>query len=1133
MFDVLPLPGIVSLKSITSSQGSCILLGGPVISCTLGSLNSGANAVVTIVVTPTAAGTIKNDAIASSSAVTTTGASDQENTSVEGVTNLSVSKVDFPDPARVGHPLTYTVVVTNGGPSASVVVTLTDILPASTNLGSVTPSQGSCSPGSTVTCTLGFLGTGGSATVTIVVTPTATGLITNTAVVTGGGQDPNLSNNVATQTTTVNPNVDLAITKTVASVAPSFGKVTTFTVAYSNTGTFTASNVVITDFLDSNVQYVTDTLGIAPVTTPTTVRWNLSDIGPGQGGSFDVGLQPVTCVGSSVSFTNAVRIESNIPEGGDTNNYDQAGPVTIPCGLVDLVVVKNDGVGTGDPITQVVAGGFVTYTISVNNVGDQTANNVVLTETLPANTSFVNPTGANGWFQVGTSNVYTYRVGTLSTGSGTVVYFVVQVASDLSCSVSQVVNTLQAGSDGPEADPTDNTVNEQTPVVCSAIGKLQLSKDDGVVCAIPGQLIDYTITVTNNDTAPATGLLLTEFLPANTSFQGPAGVWTPAGAGVFTHPLSTINPGQTSNTGFWAQVNPGISPSVTAITNQVRLDPGSLTYVLTTPIIYNAVDLHVVKNDNIELLSAETLQTIAQIEQKVGPAPWLEALKSGGLQAQATSVLPGDVISYSLAFGNAGTISATNVVITETLPANTTFLGPSYWTNVGGNMYIYTVTTLAPSTGGNLDFRVQVDSPFPAGVPGITNTVQISSDALSECDLSDNISKEFTPVGAGAGVTSTVYLPIILKNFPEAAPPTPTPTPTPLAYVSDVAADPDTNQIFVASPRHDWVYVINGSSDTIDRTVPVGHGPTGLTVLSATVVANNKVFVAHQYGANFWHPGVKAFGVNETASHDTSDTGYAGAAPVKIASNALNNNRVYVSNYFDKLAVIDGASGPPENRLGWVAQKAFQGAYGIDASFATNRVYLATRDTGELVVFDGNGDRLLQTDYIPTHVKPPQACSLWSVAVNETTGHVFVPCPQSGQVFVLQESQVSLLSLEALGVLEERDGYWALVVSPAVAPWITEINVPGGTSLGQEGIAADPTTGRVFITNAQNNTVVVLQDGATPSYVTTVAVGTQPQGVDVNPVTQKVYVGNAGSNTVTVLQATSPFSVVTTIPLTP
>jgi DNA-binding beta-propeller fold protein YncE len=331
----------------------------------------------------------------------------------------------------------------------------------------------------------------------------------------------------------------------------------------------------------------------------------------------------------------------------------------------------------------------------------------------------------------------------------------------------------------------------------------------------------------------------------------------------------------------------------------------------------------------------------------------------------------------------------------------------------------------------------------------------------------------------------------------------------------------------------DRVYVISGTSYTVTGQVDVGNGPTGLAVLSATTVATNKVFVAHQYGANFWRPGLKVFEVDESSSYDTADGGYVGAAPVKVATNK-NNGRVYVSNYLDKLAVVDGASVPPETLLGYVFQGGYQGAYGIDVSEATNRVYLATRDTGELVVFNALNDALLarEPDYVPVHVKPPEPCNLWSVAVNETTGHVFVPCPQLGKVFVLDEDQLTVQALESLGVVEVRDGERALVVAAEVARWLDTVSIPGGVGLGEEGIAVDTVNARVFITNASNDTVVVLDDsGSAPVYDTTVVVGTTPQGIAVNENTQKVYVGNAGSKDVTVLSALPSYTVTTVIPL--
>jgi len=262
------------------------------------------------------------------------------------------------------------------------------------------------------------------------------------------------------------------------------------------------------------------------------------------------------------------------------------------------------------------------------------------------------------------------------------------------------------------------------------------------------------------------------------------------------------------------------------------------------------------------------------------------------------------------------------------------------------------------------------------------------------------------------------------------------------------------------------VHVINGDTNTFENTVWVGNGPTGITVLTATTqITDDKVFVAHAYGDNFWHPGVKAFGVSETASHDTFDTGYVGAGPVKIAANN-NLGRIYVSTLFDKLAVLDGWSAPPETRIEWVDQKNYDGAYGIDVSHNTNRVYLATRNSGELVVFDGNADRLLQDGYIPTHIIPPENCAIQQVAVNENTGHIFVTCPPLGKVFVLDEAQTSILRLASAGTLEYRDDGWVRIVSAEAAPWLNTITISGGVGLGQEGIDIDPNTNLVFVTHA-------------------------------------------------------------------
>ena len=117
--------------------------------------------------------------------------------------DLAITKVDSADPSRAGRDLTYTITVTNNGPNAATNVTVTDDLPGSLSARSSAASQGSCSGTTVVTCAIGNLANGASATVTIVVRPSSAGTISNTATVSATEADNNTANNSATQATVI------------------------------------------------------------------------------------------------------------------------------------------------------------------------------------------------------------------------------------------------------------------------------------------------------------------------------------------------------------------------------------------------------------------------------------------------------------------------------------------------------------------------------------------------------------------------------------------------------------------------------------------------------------------------------------------------------------------------------------------------------------------------------------------------------------------------------------------------------------------------------------------------------------------------------------------------------------------
>jgi uncharacterized repeat protein (TIGR01451 family) len=122
--------------------------------------------------------------------------------------DLGVTKTAGAGPFTAGQTATFTITVNNAGPGSATNVTVTDILPGGTSFVSATPSAGSCSGTTTVTCNVGTLANGGNATITLAVQLNAPGPVTNTATGTSDMTDPTPA--VGAATITVNPAAALA-----------------------------------------------------------------------------------------------------------------------------------------------------------------------------------------------------------------------------------------------------------------------------------------------------------------------------------------------------------------------------------------------------------------------------------------------------------------------------------------------------------------------------------------------------------------------------------------------------------------------------------------------------------------------------------------------------------------------------------------------------------------------------------------------------------------------------------------------------------------------------------------------------------------------------------------------------------
>lgn len=186
--------------TFVSASPGCSFAAPNTVICSLGTIPVGGFVNVTIVVQPNTPGVITNTAEVTAAENDPDPSNNQvsEDTEVQGIADLSIAKTDQTDPVVVGQDLSYTLVVTNNGPSPATNVVLTDTLPAGVIFISAVPSQGSCSyAAGVVTCALGTIANGGTATVTITIQPTVSniGTIINVSAVTSDAIDPTPNNN--------------------------------------------------------------------------------------------------------------------------------------------------------------------------------------------------------------------------------------------------------------------------------------------------------------------------------------------------------------------------------------------------------------------------------------------------------------------------------------------------------------------------------------------------------------------------------------------------------------------------------------------------------------------------------------------------------------------------------------------------------------------------------------------------------------------------------------------------------------------------------------------------------------------------------------------------------------------------
>ena len=257
-------------------------------------------------------------------------------TKVVAVSDLSITKSGSPNPVAAGTNLTYTVNVSNAGPSDATNVVFTDNLPAGVTFLHSSPVA--CAGTTVLTCNTGTVASAGHRSFTIVVSIPAdylssrnvnTAMISNTANVTSAATDPNPSNNRSSLGTKVISVADLDMTVTVAPNPVHQGQNVTYIVNFKNIGPSDALQGRVLQYYPAGFQFVNGT--VFPCGSGVgTVLCQLGYIVPaGFGLTFKVTYHvPSNFLGANSSQTvnSEVRISS---QAIDPDPIDATNEVTV------------------------------------------------------------------------------------------------------------------------------------------------------------------------------------------------------------------------------------------------------------------------------------------------------------------------------------------------------------------------------------------------------------------------------------------------------------------------------------------------------------------------------------------------------------------------------------------------------------------------------------------------------------------------------------------------------------------------------------------------------------------------------------------------------------------------------------
>lgn len=615
--------------------------------------------------------------------------------------DLAITKSHSPAQLTPGGPLSYSVVVTNNGPSPVVGARVRDDVPAAV-VGvswscAVTRGVGSCGTasgsGNLIETTVD-LAPNAEITYAIsgTVDPSATGSLSNTASVRRPNDttDPNLGNNTATDIAPILISADLELNKTLLTPPPlAVNSELAFSIALRNRGPGSATNVAVTERLPAGLSFVSATPSKGGYAQASGV-WSVGSMARDEVATLTLRARwDGSQVRNTAEVTGSDQPDPDSTPGNGNPNEDDQSSVPIPSASADLELTKRVSAA------RVNVGQNATFTIDLTNRGPDTATNVRVSDRLPVGLSFVRATPSQGSYDQISGD---WTVGTL--------------AKDARASLSVEVTVLGPGPFTNTAQVSasdqfdiDSTPNNDVPgeddqgfaTLGGDLADLSLTKSLDNFTPTINDEITYTVLLKNDGPSTATGVAVTDKLPAgleyvrHTTSQGSyaeaSGLWS----------VGTVGAGSSATLMVSARVR-----SFARIINSAEVTGSDQPDTDSTP-----------GNGD----PTEDDQSSVPLNPQIAD---LELTKRASTSRPAI----GGTVSFTLELTNKGPAVATGVQVAERLPAGLAYI--SHTTTPANTSYnpgtgIWDISRI--DVGEVMTLVIQVRM---GGIGPFTNTAEVS-----------------------------------------------------------------------------------------------------------------------------------------------------------------------------------------------------------------------------------------------------------------------------------------------------------------------------------------------------------------------------------------------------------------------